>query len=169
MIFRIVFGVLALCAISFGAFIVAVEHPSTRGPVRCWLQESLYTQSWEEAPEGTPIIEAVRVTEPVRDLCDAADDPAIWVTENGFRVLGTNKQRSVNLYDESGAVLSRADALGAPNNVDLRVVDGAMLALASDKDEVEIEVFIGDPTAKYLLDLPSAPLPARAEEELYGI
>lgn len=153
-------------------FILAVEHPATRGPVRCWLQENLYAQDWEDAPDGTPVIAAKRTTEPVRDMCDAADDPAIWVDESipgGALVLGTNKQSSLNVYDISGTLLSRADAIGAPNNVDIRFHDGRILAMASDKDDAEIEAFELDRKTGALTRLTGAPFPVEAENEVYGV
>ncbi|MEO1553420.1 MAG: phytase [Pseudomonadota bacterium] len=163
---------IALILVLGVSFIVAVEHPVTRGPLRCWLQESMYSQSWAEAPEGTPIIAAKRTTEPVRDMCDAADDPAIWVDATipeGALVLGTNKQSSLNVYDMSGALVSRADAIGAPNNVDIRSYGGRILAMASDKDEAEIEAYQIDLQSGALTQLNGAPYPAEVEEEVYGL
>jgi len=161
--------VLGALILAFGALIVALENPSTKGPVRCWLQETLYTQEWQQAPAGTPVIEAVRTTEPVRDMCDAADDPAIWQAGETFFVLGTNKQRSLNVYDAAGKLVSRADDLGAPNNVDMREWEGRVLAFASDKDDAQIEGFVFDPSAGALDPIAGAPFAAVAEDEVYGL
>lgn len=150
-------------------FVIAVEHPATRGETRCWIQETFYGQHWEEPPEGTPIVEASLVTDPVRDPCDAADDPAIWVTPSKLWVLGTNKQRSLNVYDERGKLASRADELGAPNNVDIREWRGRVVAMASDKDGSHIEGFAFDPLNGELKKLPGAPFAAKVEEEVYGL
>ena len=68
---------ISLLAFVFVSFIAAIEHPSTRGPIRCWIQESFYEQEWSDPPQGMPVIEAVLTTQPVRDMCDAADDPAM--------------------------------------------------------------------------------------------
>ncbi|MEO1648994.1 MAG: phytase [Pseudomonadota bacterium] len=160
--------VLTVC-VAFGVFVFALEHPATKGPARCWLQETVYTQSWEDAPEGTPVIAATLVTDPVRDMCDAADDPAILVADGALHVLGTNKQRSVNVYDGEGRLASRADELGAPNNVDLRRTFGGVVAIASDKDDSELEAFWFDPASATLSSLPGAPFAARSEDEVYGI
>jgi len=161
----------ALVVVAFTAFLFAVEHPATRGPLRCWIQESFYEQDWAPAPDGTPIVEAVQTTEPVIDLCDAADDPAIWVSDDEpdeVFVLGTNKQSSVNVYDLSGALVSRTAEIGAPNNVDLRAHDGRIVVMASDKDDAQVEAFILDPHSGVLRPLPGAPFPAEAEDEVYG-
>lgn len=165
-------GVIVLVVALVGGFLFAIEHPTTRGPVRCWLQETLYTQSWETPPAGTPIIEARLTTEPVRDLCDAADDPAIWVSdliEGGVVVLGTNKQSSLNVYDIQGALIDRAGDIGAPNNVDIRVDNGRVIAMASDKDDSEIEVFELDLEAGKLIRLDAVEISADVEDEVYGL
>ncbi|MEO0463487.1 MAG: phytase [Pseudomonadota bacterium] len=166
-------GVILLLGCAFAGFVAVMEHPATRGPARCWMQETFYAQEWADAPAGTEVIEAVRVTEPVRDECDAADDPAIWVTQNAgdirVHVLGTNKQRSINVYDVSGQLISRADDLGAPNNVDMRQSSDTVLAFASDKDDGQIEAFVFDPATGALDPLPGAPFAAVAEDEVYGL
>lgn len=162
-------GLLLVALVGSGAFVLALEYPATRGPVRCWLQEQVYAPTWEAAPQGTPVIEAVRVTDPVRDMCDAADDPAIYAHEGTFLMLGTNKQRSLNVYGADGGLISRSDDLGAPNNVDVRTGFGRVLALASDKDGSQIEGFALRPTSGALRPLPGSPFAARSEEEVYGL
>ncbi|MEO1187441.1 MAG: phytase [Pseudomonadota bacterium] len=163
---------IVLILVSGISFIVAVEHPTTRGPLRCWIQENLYAQDWADAPDGTAVIAAKRTTEPVRDMCDAADDPAIWVDAaipEGALVLGTNKQSSLNVYDMSGKLLSRANAIGAPNNVDVRAHGGLVLAMASDKDDAEIEAYNLDLESGALTLVNGAPFAVEAEEEVYGL
>ena len=101
-------GAAALLVVLVIGFLIAIENPTTRGPIRCWLQESFYAQSWHAPPIGTPVIEARLTTEPVRDLCDAADDPAIWVSdeiEGGVLVLGTNKQSSLNAIFRTSSLI----------------------------------------------------------------
>lgn len=162
---------LAASALAFVGFVIAVEHPATRGPLRCWITETFYDLSKEPAPEGTPVIQAVRTTEPVQDMCDAADDPAIWVNPADplqSLILGTNKQSSVNVYDLSGALVSRTTEIGEPNNVDIREIAGKVVAVVSDKNDNEIEAFTLD-SSRGLTPLPGAPFPVRAEEETYGI
>ena len=63
-----------------------------------------------------------RETEPVQSLDDAADDPAIWVNSADpllSRVLGTDKQFGLLVYNLDGQELQAIDA-GLLNNVDLR-------------------------------------------------
>ncbi|MEM6827222.1 MAG: phytase [Pseudomonadota bacterium] len=167
-VLKIGLGVVLTVCVAFGLFVLVLEHPATKGPTRCWMQETLYTQSWEDAPAGTPVIAATLVTDPVRDMCDAADDPAILVADGALHVLGTNKQRSLNVYDGEGQLVSRADELGAPNNVDLRRAFGGVIAIASDKDDSELEAFWFDPASATLARLPGAPFAAQREEEVYG-
>lgn len=154
---------------SFAAFVFAVEHPATKGPTRCWIQETFYEQEWADPPVGTPIVEASFATEPVRDMCDAADDPAIVVNGSDFFILGTNKQASLNVYDQSGALIERADNLGAPNNVDVRDWQGRTIALASEKDNGAVLGFWVDTTTGKLSALAGSPFDAEAEDEVYGL
>lgn len=172
MIRRLALALAALtgvAGIGFAGFVFAVEHPSTRGPVRCWLQEQVYTRSWQAAPPSTPVVEATLVTQPVRDPCDAADDPAIVIAEDKVWVLGTNKQRSLNVYDAKGVLMARADNLGAPNNVDTREYKDQWVVIASDKDGGEVEAFSLNPATGALTALQGAPYPAQTEDELYGL
>jgi len=147
-----------------------MQIPVVNGAVRCTLQETFYEQDWDAPPEGTPVIEVAGLTDPVRDACDAADDPAIWVHPDrpeDSLIIGTNKQRSLNVYDLTGALIDRRDHLGAPNNADVRSLHGRHLVVASDKDDTELELFeLIDNT---LIRVAGAPLPANADDELYGI
>ncbi|MEO0398928.1 MAG: phytase [Pseudomonadota bacterium] len=80
------------------------------GAARCYMAETFYDLSFESPPDYAVTVDASQETEPVLDRCDAADDPAIWVNESApsaSLVLGTNKQRSLNVYDLDGALLSR--------------------------------------------------------------
>ncbi|MEO1567988.1 MAG: phytase [Pseudomonadota bacterium] len=161
--------VIAVAALAV-SFEFAMQNPAVNGAVRCTVQETFYEQRWESPPPGTPVIEATAVTEPVRDACDAADDPAIWVHPSRPEeslIIGTNKQRSLNVYGLNGSLVDRRDNLGAPNNADIRTIAGRTIVAASDKDGAEIEVFeLIDGT---LLPLSGGPVPAKAEEELYGL
>ena len=162
---------LAASVLAFAGFIIAIDHPSTRGPLRCWVTETFYDLSKEPAPAGTPIIQAIRTTEPIQDMSDAADDPAIWINPidaSKSLILGTNKQSSVNIYDLEGALVSREAEIGEPNNVDIRKIAGKVVAVVSDKDDSEIEAFTLDASGN-LSPLPGAPFPANSEEETYGI
>ncbi|MEL6237993.1 MAG: phytase [Pseudomonadota bacterium] len=166
---RITAGAVLALALAFGAFVFALEHPATSGPTRCWLQETFYSQEWADPPSGTPIVEASFATEPVRAPCDAADDPAIVVSGSVFFILGTNKQASVNVYDRTGALVDRADDLGAPNNVDVRGWSGQTLAFASEKDDGAVLGFRVDPENGTLRAIPGSPFAVDAEDEVYGL
>ncbi len=170
--FRTLTVFFALVAISFFVFIAAIEHPNTRGPLRCWISESFYDLSALAPPPNTPIVGAVLATDRVRDMCDAADDPAIWVdTENpeNTLILGTNKQSRINIYDLRGNLVGSTKEIGAPNNIDIRVVDKKIIAIASDKDDAQQEAFFLKPDSKSLVKLPGAPFSAKVEQEVYGL
>jgi 3-phytase len=67
-------------------------------------------------------VQAVGETEPVLDLDDAADDPAIWVNAGdpaANRIVGSQKRRGIEVYDLTGKRVQVLE-LGRINNVDLR-------------------------------------------------
>lgn len=172
LVLKTLIGSAALAALLFVGFIIAIDHPATRDPVRCWITETFYDLSAEPASDGTPIVLAVSSTEPVRNACDAADDPAIWMNKDAPQksyILGTNKQRSINVYDMAGRLVSRADDLGEPNNVDIRVLGDEIVVLASDKKEPEVEGFALNPDTGALSVLKGAPFPVKVEDEVYGL
>src|SRR5690606_30800779 len=100
-----------------------------------------------------PIVRPHRQTEPVRTPGDAADDPAIRVHPRDVslrRVLGTNKQRGLSVYDLQGRELQSLP-VGRLNNVDLRQgvhMDGHSvpvdLAVATHRDDDALAVFTID-------------------------
>jgi 3-phytase len=110
-------------------------------------------------------------TPPVGTGDDAADDPAIWVNQTdpgASRVLGTDKQAGIYVYDLSG-VVKQFLPVGRMNNVDLR--QGVMtaaglrdLAVASNRTTNTVGVFSIDGTGQVAL---ASSYPAG--EEPYGI
>lgn len=87
-------------------------------------------------------------TAPVSSNGDAADDPAIWVnTRNpeASRVIGTDKDFGIEVYDLDGRRLQRI-AAGRTNNVDLRYFDDSArwsaLAAASNRTTNSISLFL---------------------------
>ena len=105
-------------------------------------------------------------TEPVDSFGDAADDPAIWIHPNDPAmsiIIGTQKQRGINVYDMSGALLqSRAD--GRINNVDIRY--GFMLGgeavdvvTASNRTHQSIGIWKVDPATRTLVDIADGLIP----------
>ena len=100
-----------------------------------------------------PIVE----TTPVDSAGDAADDPAIWVDpEDPSRslVIGTDKQKGLNVYDLDGRLL-QALPDGRLNNVDLRdgfAVDGRRMALvaATNRTDRTIALYLLDPGTRRL-------------------
>jgi 3-phytase len=96
-------------------------------------------------------------TTPVDTAGDAADDPAIWVHPQDptlSLVIGTDKQKGLNVYDLDGR---RLQALpdGRMNNVDLRdgfIVDGRRMALvaATNRSDRTIALYLLDPETRRL-------------------
>ena len=95
-----------------------------------------------------PTAPAFAETAPVGSLDDAADDPAIWVHPSdpaGSRVLGTDKQAGLYVYDLSGAVVQFLPS-GMLNNVDLRQGVAAQgrvsdLAAATNRTDDTVTLF----------------------------
>ena len=101
----------------------------------------------------TPVAE----TTAVDSAGDAADDPAIWVNPQDplqSLVIGTDKQKGLNVYDLDGRLL-QALPDGRMNNVDLRdgfAVDGRRMALvaASNRTDRTIALYLLDPGTRRL-------------------
>lgn len=124
---------------------IAYQQPALRGPIDCWWHDGHEVHNLQKPPTGTPIIAASRLTEPVRDSCDAAHDPAIWANPDAPHnslILGTNKRRSLNVYSLSGGLIDRQDNIGAPHSVDLRRFQDQFIVTVSDPAAAEIERFV---------------------------
>ena len=108
--------------------------------------------AWKATPDSLPpvlvSVKPVVQTEVVMSQGDAADDPAIWVhpqTPALSRVLGTNKQQGLEVYDLQGKRVQHLP-VGRLNNVDVRpgfelggrTVD---LAVATNRDHNSLSVF----------------------------
>ena len=108
--------------------------------------------AWKATPASLPpVLVSVKPavqTEVVMSQGDAADDPAIWVhpqTPALSRVLGTNKQQGLEVYDLQGKRVQHLP-VGRLNNVDVRpgfelggrTVD---LAVATNRDHNSLSVF----------------------------
>lgn len=102
--------------------------------------------SQQTARAGNPVIPVLQPsaqTAPVQQRGDAADDPAIWVHATDpaqSRVVGTNKQRGLLVYDLAGNLVQSLP-VGRLNNVDLRYGDGFDVAVASNRDLNTVSVF----------------------------
>ena len=135
---------------------------------------------WTPAPAANTAVDDVPVitvtpsvqTEPVARLGDAADDPAIWVhptLPSQSRVLGTDKQGGLQVYDLEGRRLQDL-RVGRLNNVDLR--DGVMwrgqrvaVAAASNRDNESLHLFTIDAKG----DVAEAGEVRTAQKEIYGL
>ena len=80
-------------------------------------------------------------TAPVASDGDAADDPAILVGESAVRLLGTNKQAGLALYDLSGDERAFL-ASGRVNNVDALHLGGdEFLVAASNRTAISLDLY----------------------------
>lgn len=93
-------------------------------------------------------IPAALETQPVEHPGDAADDPAIWIhptTPSLSRIIGTNKQQGLLVYDLDGH-LRQSLPVGRLNNVDVRgdIALGSKrvdVAVASHRDHNSLYLF----------------------------
>lgn len=128
-----------------------------------------------QAPaSGTQAVMPTAETEPVASDGDAADDPAIWVHPDdpaSSLVIGTDKQRGLQLYDLEGRLL-QALPDGRLNNVDLRdgfMLDGrpSVLVAATNRTDQTITFYVLDTDERRLRRIgPGLPT---GFEEPYGI
>lgn len=99
-------------------------------------------------------IEAVLETASVAGTGDAADDPAVWVSDNpaDSLIFGTDKDNGVYVYTMTGAEHAYLPE-GRLNNVDVRydfALNGRMvdIAGASDRSNIGIAFFFIDPDTR---------------------
>ncbi|KAF1068844.1 MAG: 3-phytase [Pseudomonas citronellolis] len=128
------------------------------------------------APAAATVIPSVMPsvqTQSVDRHGDAADDPAIWVNPRDpqrSRVLGTNKQEGLVVFDLDGKQVQSLPA-GLVNNVDVRNgfdfggqrID---LAVASNRSDNSLTVFGIDPANGTVSEIGRVPTPLT---EVYGI
>jgi 3-phytase len=117
--------------------------------------------AWHFEPEKAAmsfVIKSVTAdaqTEAMARFGDAADDPAIWVNKRNprkSRVIGTNKQQGLLVYDLQGKQVQHFNT-GKLNNVDVRYgipvgnkrVD---IAVATNRDDNSLAIYTIDPSGK---------------------
>ena len=114
-------------------------------------------------------------TAPVASFGDAADDPVIWVHPADVAhsvVIGTQKQRGINVYDLEGNLLqSRED--GRINNADIRYgfpLDGepADIVTGSNRSTDSIGIWKVDPSTRTLVDVADGVIPTGMADP-YGL
>lgn len=126
-------------------------------------------------PHEVAIVSASVETEPVRSFGDAADDPAIWVHPEDPAlsiVIGTQKQRGINVYDLDGNLLHARDD-GRVNNADLRygfVLDGTPVDVVAGSNRTlrSIGIWKVDPTSRALIDVADGLIPTDMGDP-YGV
>jgi len=93
--------------------------------------------------EDIPAINFTSETAPVNSAGDAADDPAIWINEENpinSLIFGTDKRTGIHVYDMYGSELGFS-ALGATNNVDVRVLDKILYIATSNRTSSTIDLW----------------------------
>jgi len=124
-------------------------------------------------PAALPEVRPTAQTESVDSQGDAADDPAIWVNPKNpqqSRVLGTDKQQGLMVFDLAGKRLQRLES-GLVNNVDLRYgfdlggrrVD---LAVASNRSDNSLTLYGIDPASGKVSEIGRVSTPL---DEVYGV
>lgn len=109
-------------------------------------------------------IEAVLETASVAGTGDAADDPAVWVSDDpaDSLIFGTDKDNGVYVYTTSGAEHAYLPE-GRLNNVDVRYgfdLDGRTvdIAGASDRSNIGVAFFFIDPASRDVTYAGAVPL-----------
>ncbi|WP_282364802.1 phytase [Pseudomonas sp. PS01297] len=124
-------------------------------------------------PPVLPVVKPLVQTDVVMSQGDAADDPAIWVNPKNpaqSRVLGTNKQQGLEVYDLQGKRVQHLP-VGRLNNVDVRpgftlgshTVD---LAVATNRDHNSLSVFSIDRESGVLKAVGEIATPVK---DIYGL
>lgn len=118
-----------------------------------------------------PVVAASAETDPVDTAHDAADDPAIWRNAKDpaqSLVIGTDKKAGIHVYDMAGKRVSFTPAARL-NNVDLREVEGRVIAVASDRADVaqaHVALFTLDTSTRRLVPMGRYPI---GPGEAYGM
>lgn len=130
----------------------------------------------QSSPVGlTPVaVPAYLETASVAGAGDAADDPAFWRASNpaASRILGTDKQSGLYVYNLNGETLQYLD-VGRVNNIDVRygfdaggrTVD---IAVATDRTRLGLMVFFIDPQSGEVEVAPGGFLPHYFDDP-YGL
>ena len=117
------------------------------------------------APGATTVTPSVE-TAPVASFGDAADDPLLWVhPADPARsvVIGTQKQRGINVYDLEGNLLQARED-GRINNADIRygfLLDGepADIVTGSNRSTDSIGIWKVDQSTRTLVDVADGVIP----------
>ncbi len=113
-------------------------------------------------------------TDPVGSTDDAADDACIWICREdalNSKIIGTNKQEGLIVYDLNGKELFNYP-IGKVNNVDIRsgfVLNGKPidLVMASNRTSNTISVHMVNKKTGELIDVQARPLKSNLKE-IYG-
>lgn len=104
------------------------------------------------------LIKPTLETEPVANSGDAADDPAIIISNSTVWILGTNKKRGLAVYDLAGKE-THFIPRGRLNNVDVvEISDGHYLVAASNRTEKTIDLFWATPEQSSIEFIKEIPL-----------
>lgn len=130
----------------------------------CLLSASAQTVSVQ------PLVE----TTPVSTADDAADDPGIWIHPEDAeqsRIIGTNKDAGLNVYDLNGALVQSVASGKQPNNVDVRheVTIGSIegdVVVTNYRSDNTLSIFMVDPATGTLRSI--AAQDPQVDMDVYG-
>ncbi len=141
---------------------------------RHWQIKTPWVQTHEINKSPMPIVSvtADAQTEVMARFGDAADDPAIWVNKKSprkSRVIGTNKQQGLFVYDLQGKQVQHFNT-GKLNNVDVRYgipvgKKNLDIAVATNRDDNSLAIYTIDPSSGKLAFSGSVKTDL---EEIYG-
>lgn len=142
--------------------------------IRSALSLTIVTLAFAAEASEPVSVRPVRETPPVGAAGDAADDPAIitGATPADARIIGTQKQGGLYVYDLDGKVVQEALG-GRPNNVDVRTGFGwpdgvGPIVATSDRSDNTIALYRFDPVTKQLDPNARARIPT-GFAEVYGV
>lgn len=130
--------------------------------------ESLILEHAHSAPQAPfPLISADLETDSVDRAGDAADDPAILVSDKGtLWIAGTDKQQGLRVYDAQGKQIHFLNR-GRLNNVDsLALTSERFLLSATNRTSHSIDLFIAEPDKNLIEFISAIPL---TMDDPYGL
>ncbi|MBU0537470.1 MAG: phytase [Gammaproteobacteria bacterium] len=130
--------------------------------------ESLILEHAHSAPQAPfPLISADLETDSVDRAGDAADDPAILVSDKGtLWIAGTDKQQGLRVYNAQGKQIHFLKR-GRLNNVDsLALTNNRFLLSATNRTSHSIDLFIAEPDKNRIEFISAIPL---AMDDPYGL
>lgn len=164
-----------VAAVVVGGYQYFKSDPIAQHIAECYVEHN-FEEGHEPGPAvaGSVTVAPVAETAVVGTPCDAADDPAIFynaASPANSLILGTDKERGVNVYSLSGKELHHAPA-GKVNNIDIRrnVSAGGetIVLVAGSNKSANINLWRLNPIGGTLTDILAEPIATKVEKQTYG-